>query len=61
MGNSDFCQLADPEVAVTSEDIQARRSIITAAMALQAKTDPANTRAESLDKQLSALVSRPYE
>jgi hypothetical protein len=33
MGDSDFCQLADPEVAVTSEDIQARRSVITAAMA----------------------------
>jgi photosystem II stability/assembly factor-like uncharacterized protein len=47
---------ADPAVAVTSEEIQTRRSVITAVMALQAKTDPANTRADSLDTQLSALA-----
>jgi hypothetical protein len=46
----------DPAVAVTSEEIQTRRSVITTVMALQAKTDPANTRADSLDTQLSALA-----
>ena len=46
----------DPEVTLTTEDIQTRRSVITAVMALQAKTDPANTRAESLDTQLTALA-----
>jgi hypothetical protein len=46
----------DPEVKLTSEDMQTRRSAITAVMALQGKTDPASTRAESLDTQLSALA-----
>jgi hypothetical protein len=46
----------DPEVTLTGEDIQTRRSSINAVMALQAKTEPANTRAESLDTQLSALA-----
>jgi len=46
----------DPAVVVTSQEIETRRSVITAVMALQAKTDPANTRAESLDTQLSALA-----
>jgi photosystem II stability/assembly factor-like uncharacterized protein len=46
----------DPSIKVTAEDIQTRRSMITAVMALQAKTDPANTRADSLDTQLTALA-----
>lgn len=46
----------DPTAAVTSQEIETRRSVITAVMALQAKTDPANTRAESLDTQLTALA-----
>ena len=46
----------DPTVAVTSHEIETRRSVITAVMALQAQTDPANTRAESLDTQLTALA-----
>jgi photosystem II stability/assembly factor-like uncharacterized protein len=46
---------ADPAVTITSEDLDRRRGVITQVMALQAKTEPANTRAESLDTQLTAL------
>jgi len=46
----------DPAVTVSKQETETRRSVITAVMALQAKTDPANTRAESLDTQLSALA-----
>jgi photosystem II stability/assembly factor-like uncharacterized protein/chaperonin cofactor prefoldin len=47
---------ADPSVTLTTDQIDTRRKVITTMMALQAKTDPANTRAESLDTQLSALA-----
>jgi hypothetical protein len=46
----------DPTVTLTSENIKTRRSVIATVMALQAKTEPANTRAESLDTQLTALA-----
>jgi len=46
---------ADPYVNVSADDIQARRGVITAVMALQAKTEPANSKADSLDTQLGAL------
>jgi hypothetical protein len=46
---------ADPFVNISSDDIQARRGVITAVMALQAKTEPANSKADSLDTQLDAL------
>ncbi|HUA86966.1 MAG TPA: hypothetical protein VMB85_24085 [Bryobacteraceae bacterium] len=46
---------ADPSVTLTTEQIDSRRKVITAVMALQAKTEPANTKAESLDTQLTAL------
>jgi hypothetical protein len=46
----------DPDVEVTTQDIETRRSVITSVMTLQSKTDPANTRAESLDTQLGALA-----
>jgi photosystem II stability/assembly factor-like uncharacterized protein len=46
----------DPEVTLTSSEITARRSAIASVMALQSKTEPANTRAESLDTQLTALA-----
>jgi photosystem II stability/assembly factor-like uncharacterized protein len=45
----------DPDVSISNEDIQKRRGVITELMALQAKTEPANTRADTLDTQLDAL------
>ena len=41
---------------MTSQETETRRSVITAVMTLQSKTDPANTRAESLDTQLGGLA-----
>jgi hypothetical protein len=45
----------DPTITLTSQEIETRRSLITTVMAFQAKTEPANTRAESLDTQLTTL------
>ncbi len=45
----------DPSVSLSTEDIQTRRTVITSVMALQAKVEPANTKADSLDTQLTAL------
>jgi len=45
----------DPDVTVSNDDIQTRRSVIASLMALQATTEPANSRADSLDTQLDAL------
>jgi hypothetical protein len=45
----------DPDVNISHDDLQKRRDVITAVMALQIKTEPANTRADSLDTQLDAL------
>jgi hypothetical protein len=45
----------DPDVTVSNDDIETRRGVITSVMALQARTEPANTRADSLDTQLDAL------
>ncbi len=45
----------DPDVNISSEDLRTRRGVITAVMALQTKTEPANARADSLDTQLDAL------
>ncbi|HLH39256.1 MAG TPA: hypothetical protein VKX39_08930 [Bryobacteraceae bacterium] len=50
---------ADPSVTLTTEQIDSRRKIITEVMALQSKTDPANTKADSLDTQLSGLARNP--
>ncbi len=47
---------ADPTVTLTSDEMQTRRTVITSLMALQAKTEPANTRADSLDIQLGTLA-----
>ncbi len=47
---------ADPAVSLTTEQIESRRSLITAVMTLESKTDPANARAESLNTQLDALA-----
>ena len=47
---------ADPTVTITSEDRATRRSIITAVLELQAKTQRESTRADTLDTQLSALA-----
>jgi hypothetical protein len=47
---------ADPAVTITSEDRATRRSIITAVLDLQAKTQRESTRADTLDTQLSALA-----
>ncbi|HEX3743549.1 MAG TPA: hypothetical protein VHW09_06455 [Bryobacteraceae bacterium] len=46
---------ADPDVNASSDDIRTRRTVITAAIALQAKTEPANAKVDSLDTQLEAL------
>jgi len=46
---------ADPYANVSADEIQARRGVITAVMALQARTEPASTRADSLDTQLDSL------
>jgi hypothetical protein len=46
----------DPDVKVTTQDVETRRSVITSIITLQSKTEPANTRAESLDTQLGALA-----
>ena len=50
---------ADPSVTLTSDQIETRRKIVTQVMMLQSKTEPANTRADSLDTQLSALARNP--
>jgi len=47
---------ADSTVTITSEDRAKRRSIITAVLELQAKTQRESTRADTLDLQLSALA-----
>ena len=46
----------DPAVTVSSQEMETRRSLITAMMALQAKTDPTITRADSLDTQSGTLA-----
>jgi photosystem II stability/assembly factor-like uncharacterized protein len=45
----------DPLVNISSEDLQTRRGVITSVMTLQAKTEPANSKADSLETQLDAL------
>jgi photosystem II stability/assembly factor-like uncharacterized protein len=50
---------ADASVTLTSDEIETRRKIITQVMTLQSKTEPANTRADSLDTQLSAFARNP--
>jgi len=45
----------DPDVTISNDDIQARRGVITYVMSLQARTEPANSRADSLETQLDAL------
>jgi len=47
---------ADPAVTITNEDRATRRSIITAVLELQGKTQRESTRADALDTQLSALA-----
>ena len=46
---------ADPLATVTAEDRSRRREVITSALALQAKTEPASVKAESASDQLEAL------
>ncbi len=45
----------DPDVTISTSDLQARRTMINSIVALQAKTEPANSRTDSLDTQLDAL------
>jgi hypothetical protein len=45
----------DPDVNISTDDLHKRRDTITAVITLQAKTEPANTRADSLDTQLDTL------
>ena len=45
----------DPDVNVSAGDIQTRRGVINTVVALQAKTEPANAKADTLGTQLDGL------
>ena len=45
----------DPDVNISTADMQTRRGVINTVIALQAKTEPANSKADTLDTQLDGL------
>jgi hypothetical protein len=46
----------DPDASVSTQDLDTRRTFITQIISLQSKTEPANTRADSLDTQIITLA-----